>query len=88
MMLLALLPLGPIAIIIVELGWMVAEFGRQPFAVNGYLRTADALSATSYIGNWAYLFPILFIILFIVTGMALWLLFRRKGKVLPAQELL
>jgi cytochrome d ubiquinol oxidase subunit I len=88
MMLLALLPLGPIAIIIVELGWMVAEFGRQPFAVNGYLRTADALSATSSIGNWAYLFPILFIILFIVTGMALWLLFRRKGKVLPAQELL
>lgn len=87
-MLLALLPLGPMTIIIVELGWMVAEFGRQPFTVNGYMRTAEAFSATSSIGNWAYLFPILFIVLFIVTSVALWLLFRRKGTIKPAKDLL
>lgn len=87
-MCLILLPLGPLAIVIVELGWMVAEFGRQPFAVNGYLRTSEALSATSSIGNWAYVFPMLFIGLFVVTGIALHLLFKRKGKVSPAPELL
>lgn len=85
-MLLALLPLGPIAIIIVELGWMVAEFGRQPFVVNGYLRTDQAFSGQ--IGTWGLIFPILFIVLFIVTTIALWLLFKKKGKITPARGLL
>lgn len=87
-MLLALMVTGPLAIIIVELGWMVAEFGRQPFVVNGYLRTSDAFSATGGVGRWGYVFPILFIVLFIVTGTALWLLFRRTGKLKPAKGLL
>lgn len=85
-LLLALLPLGPLAIIIVELGWMVAEFGRQPFVVNGYMRTDQAFSGQ--IGLWGYIFPILFIVLFIVTTIALWLLFKKKGKVKPAEGLL
>lgn len=85
-LLLALLPLGPLAIIIVELGWMVAEFGRQPFVVNGYMRTDQAFSGQ--IGSWGYIFPVLFIILFIVTTLALWLLFERQGKIKPAKGLL
>lgn len=87
-LLIALLPLGLIAIVIVELGWMVAEFGRQPFVVNGYLRTSEAFSAANSIGNWGYIFPILFIVLFIATTTALRLLFKRKGKLQPAQDLL
>ncbi|MBH1956446.1 cytochrome ubiquinol oxidase subunit I [Candidatus Saccharibacteria bacterium] len=87
-MLIALLPLGLLAIIVVELGWMVAEFGRQPFVVNGYLRTDEAFSATSGIGNWGYVFPILFILLFVTTATALWLLFKRKGKIKPTKGLL
>lgn len=86
-MLIALLPMGPIAIIIVELGWMVAEFGRQPFVVNGYLRTADAYSGSG-VGGWGYLFPVLFLVLFVSTGTALWLLFKRKGKIKPSEGLL
>jgi cytochrome d ubiquinol oxidase subunit I len=85
-MLIALLPLGPLAIIIVELGWMVAEFGRQPFIVNGYLRTDEAF--TGQIGWWGLVFPILFIFLFIVTATALWLLFKKQGKVKPARGLM
>lgn len=86
LMLIALLPLGPLTIIVVELGWMVAEFGRQPFVVNGYLRTEQAFSGQ--IGTWGYIFPILFVVLFIVTSVALWLLFRQQGKVQPAETLL
>lgn len=86
-MLIALLPMGPIAIIIVELGWMVAEFGRQPFVVNGYMRTADAYSGSG-VGGWGYLFPVLFLVLFVSTGTALWLLFKRKGKIKPSEGLL
>lgn len=85
-LLIALLPLGPLAIVIVELGWMVAEFGRQPFVVNGYMRTDQAFSGQ--IGSWGYIFPVLFIVLFIVTTIALWLLFKKQGKVKPAEGLL
>ncbi|MFZ2545155.1 MAG: cytochrome ubiquinol oxidase subunit I [Candidatus Saccharimonadales bacterium] len=87
LILIALLPLGPLAIIVVELGWMVAEFGRQPFVVNGYLRTAQAFAAESSIGNWGYLFPILFIVLFVMTTIALWLLFRHEGRIKPIKDL-
>lgn len=86
-MLIALLPLGPLAIVVVELGWMVAEFGRQPFVVNGYLRTAEAFSATASVSRWGYIFPLLFIFLFATTSAALWLLFKRKGELRPAKEL-
>ncbi len=85
-MLLALLPIGPLTIIIVELGWMVAEFGRQPFVVNGYMRTSEAFSGQ--IGTWGYIFPILFLFLFIFTGLALWLLFKKQGTVKPNKDLL
>lgn len=85
-LLVALLPLGPLAIVIVELGWMVAEFGRQPFVVNGYMRTDQAFSGQ--IGSWGYIFPVLFIVLFIVTTIALWLLFKKQGKIKPAKGLL
>ena len=85
-LLIALLPLGPLTIIIVELGWMVAEFGRQPFVVNGYMRTDQAFSGQ--IGSWGYIFPVLFIFLFIVTTIALWLLFKKQGKIKPAKGLL
>lgn len=86
LMLIALLPLGPLTVIIVELGWMVAEFGRQPFVVNGYMRTSEAFSGQ--IGNWGYIFPILFLILFVATATALWLLFKKQGKVKPAKGML
>lgn len=81
-----LLPLGPLAIVVVELGWMVAEFGRQPFVVNGYMRTGEAFSGM--IGSWGYIFPVLFIFLFVFTTTALWLLFKKQGKVKPARGLL
>lgn len=85
-MLLALLPLGPLTIVIVELGWMIAEFGRQPFVVNGYMRTSEAFSGK--IGSWGYIFPTLFLVLFVVTALAMWLLFKKQGKVKATKGIL
>lgn len=85
-MLLLLLTLGPLAIIIIELGWMVAEFGRQPYMVNGYMRTDEAFSGR--IGLWGLAFPILFVFLFIVSTTALWVLFKKQGKIKPAKGLM
>lgn len=86
--LLALMLAGPLAIVVVELGWMVAEFGRQPFAVNGYLRTADAFSANQAVMQWGYSFSLSYVVLFAATGTALWLLFKRQGKVQSGKKLL
>lgn len=87
-MLLVLMLMGPAAIVVVELGWMIAEFGRQPFAVSGYLRTADAFSASSSVTAWGYLFPLSYVVLFGTSGVALWLLFKRQGKIEPSPGLL
>lgn len=69
-MMLALVLVAPLAFVVIELGWMVTEFGRQPYAVNGYLRTSDAFVSNPGIVQWGYIFPALFIVLFIVTVVA------------------
>lgn len=84
-MLLALLPLGLLTIVVVELGWMVAEFGRQPFIVNGYLRTDESFTGAGRLGVWGYVFPVLFVVLLLVTSLALWLLFKKAGKIKPSK---
>jgi cytochrome d ubiquinol oxidase subunit I len=35
---------GPLSFLAIELGWMVTEFGRQPWVIVGYLRTAAAVT--------------------------------------------
>ncbi len=35
---------GPLAWIALEAGWVVTEVGRQPWIVQGYMRTADAVT--------------------------------------------
>lgn len=69
-MLIAMLAAAPIAFIVVELGWMVTEFGRQPYVVNGYLRTEDAFVNNPGILQWGYIFPSLYVVMFIVTVIA------------------
>ena len=43
-MLLALVVVAPFGFIATEAGWMVTEVGRQPWVVQGLLRTADAVT--------------------------------------------
>lgn len=44
---------GPAAIVAMEAGWIATEVGRQPWVVNGLLRTTDAASTSS--GLWVSL---------------------------------
>ena len=87
-MLVALMPLGSLAVVVVILGWMVAEFGRQPFAVNGYLLTSQAFSATENIQHWGYLFPMLYLFLFLITGKALLKLFKSISQAQISKDLM
>jgi cytochrome d ubiquinol oxidase subunit I len=58
---------GLLAVVIVELGWMLTEIGRQPWAVRGYVTTAEALTKTHDVTNFGYAFPLAYVCLFTVT---------------------
>jgi cytochrome d ubiquinol oxidase subunit I len=71
---LSLLPLsllGLITIAMVELGWMITEIGRQPWAVRGYVTVEQAITKTHKVASFGYIFPLLYVILFAVTVFAL-----------------
>jgi cytochrome d ubiquinol oxidase subunit I len=36
--------LGPLSVVALEAGWVVTEVGRQPWIVQGYMRTAEAVT--------------------------------------------
>jgi len=40
---------GPAAVVAMETGWITTEVGRQPWVVNGLLRTEDAVTDAGYI---------------------------------------
>lgn len=45
----ALAAAGPAAVVAMEAGWVTTEVGRQPWIVDGCLRTADAVTDAGYI---------------------------------------
>ena len=49
--LITLVASGPLTVLAMEAGWVVTEVGRQPWIVQGYMRTADAVTGAS--GLWA-----------------------------------
>lgn len=69
-----LLPISIISffgIVIVELGWMLTEIGRQPWAVRGYVTTEQAVTKTHNITTFGYIFPLAYVALFAVTLLAI-----------------
>ncbi|MCB1338951.1 MAG: cytochrome ubiquinol oxidase subunit I [Maritimibacter sp.] len=87
----AALIFAPIAIplpwIAAEMGWFVAEFGRQPWTVDGVLPTAMSVSALS-VGEVLFTiagFALFYTVLFIVE-MGLMLKYIRKGPTLDVKE--
>jgi len=57
----------PLPIVATTLGWMTAEIGRQPWVVQGQLRTTDAVSptvSTSQVATTLAVFIVLYAVLF------------------------
>ncbi len=65
------IPLGMIAI---EAGWIVTEVGRQPWIIHGIMRTKDAVTPVPGMVYHFYLFLVLYLLLWCVTG---WLFHRQ-----------
>lgn len=67
----ALVPLGLIGFTMMELGWLITEFGRQTWTVVGKLTTAQAMTVGANIKSTQYLFIALFAVMTIATLYAL-----------------
>lgn len=73
----AVVAAGPLGMLTVEAGWVVTELGRQPWAIRGVMRTADAVTP---LGGLAIPFAI-FSILYIILGTsAVWFLRREVSQ--------
>jgi cytochrome d ubiquinol oxidase subunit I len=65
--LIALAGAGPLAFLANELGWLVSEFGRQPWVVYGVFRTSSAITTAPGLGATFTGFTLLYIGLSAVT---------------------
>jgi cytochrome d ubiquinol oxidase subunit I len=68
---------GILSVVGVELGWMLTEEGRQPWTIHGILLTANAFTDSPTAIAYAVVFPILYVILFIMTP---WILLSHYRK--------
>lgn len=71
---------GGLAIIGAELGWMVTEFGRQPYVIHGVLRTADAVTKNKAIIGIGEIIPLAYIVLLVLTILGLRKVFHPKEQ--------
>ena len=61
---------GWFGIVLVELGWMMTEIGRQPWSVRGYVTTAQAMT-THDVSFISIIFPVAYVLLFTMTLLGL-----------------
>jgi len=66
---------GPLAVVAVEAGWFVTEFGRQPWIARGLLRTSDAATVAPGVDVQFYAFFVVYVVL----AATCWWLMRRVG---------
>jgi cytochrome d ubiquinol oxidase subunit I len=64
---------APLGFVAIEAGWIVTEAGRQPWAVQGVLRTRDAVTPIADVGVTLWGFSALYVAL----GVTLAIMLRR-----------
>lgn len=76
-LLILILIASPFGIIALESGWMVTEFGRQPWAIQGLMRVADGVTPNGGVDIMLVVFVLLYLAL---TAGMLKLLFRKRPE--------
>jgi cytochrome bd ubiquinol oxidase subunit I len=69
--------LGPLSVVALEAGWIVTEVGRQPWIVQGYMRTSEAVTQAP--GVWTVFVGTMTI--YAVIGVAAFAILRQLGNV-------
>ncbi|MFR9710447.1 cytochrome ubiquinol oxidase subunit I [Paenibacillus sp. MB22_1] len=77
-LLIGILALGPLAMVAIELGWMFAEFGRQPWIIRGYMKVGEAATTSESVGPMLLMFAVLYLVLCLSCVYVLSRMFRNK----------
>jgi cytochrome bd ubiquinol oxidase subunit I len=67
---------GPLGFIALEAGWIVTEAGRQPWVINGVMRTTDSVTPAGGVPAMFYGFAVLYFVL----GATVFVLLRRLRR--------
>jgi cytochrome bd ubiquinol oxidase subunit I len=71
-------PSGVLAVLAMECGWFLAELGRQPWILRGYMKTAQGATQSAHVDTMLILFCLLYIVLGIVSVTVLTNMFRKN----------
>ena len=74
---------GPLGVVAMEAGWLVTEWGRQPWIVRGLMRTADAVTPVPNLAVPFWTFSLVYLFLGM---MVTFLLVRQVAGTLPGHE--
>ena len=69
---------GPLSIIAIEAGWWLAEVGRQPWILRGYMTTAEGATTSEQVDLMLILFSLLYFILAIGSIVTLHRMFKNN----------
>jgi len=74
---------GPLGVVAMEAGWLVTEWGRQPWIIRGVMRTADAVTPVPNLAVPFWTFTLVYLFL---GAMVVFLLVRQVAGTLPGHE--
>ena len=82
MFLSATILISPLGMLAIEAGWTVTEVGRQPWIIQGVMRTADAITPVP--GLWISL--LVYSTLYVFLGLVVALLLARQFRASPRPD--
>jgi len=74
---------SPLGVLALEAGWLVTEWGRQPWIIHGVMRTAEAVTPVPHLAAPFWTFTLVYLFLGAVVA---FLLMRQVAGTLPGQE--
>jgi cytochrome d ubiquinol oxidase subunit I len=77
---------GPLGFIALEAGWVVTESGRQPWVINGVLRTSEAVTPVAGVPAMLYAFTLLYLVLGTTVVLLLWKLGSAAPEAIQAPQ--
>ncbi|WP_026689016.1 cytochrome ubiquinol oxidase subunit I [Alteribacter aurantiacus] len=73
---------GPLSMVAIESGWVFAEVGRQPWIINGIMRTEEGATTSAHVD----VMFVLFVTLYIILGVTCAVVLRRMFKKNPVEH--
>ncbi|ABF86121.1 cytochrome d ubiquinol oxidase, subunit I [Myxococcus xanthus DK 1622] len=74
---------GPLGVVAMEAGWLVTEWGRQPWILRGVMRTADAVTPVPHLAAPFWTFTVVYLFLGVTVVL---LLVRQVAGTLPTRD--